>query len=69
MNYKKLFLEIPELEKKYKKLLKKLEKHPIFLTKKSIYLKEDKESFLLIWKEYIHIFRRLQFLIKKSILC
>jgi hypothetical protein len=66
MNSKQILYKIKVLEKDYNKLKKELENHKIFKSNKNLYLKEDKESFKLIWIRYIDLFSRLKKLIKYS---
>lgn len=66
MKYKKILKEFAWLEAEYKKLYTLLKHHPLLCSKKNVYFKEDKESFLLLWKLYIKFFHKLKFLIKKT---
>lgn len=66
MRTKQLYLEVKILDKKYKKLKNKLKKSSILNTRKNNYLKSDKESFKLLWLEYIEFFTYIQKLVKKS---
>lgn len=66
MNHQKIFKEIKKLEKQKIELFKKLEIQGILKSKPWLYTKQDKESFKLLWIEYIKFFSYLQKLIRKS---
>ena len=66
MKINNILSEIEVLKKDYKELKKELKNHKILQSKKDLYIKEDKESFLLLWKNYIDLFSRIQKLIKRS---
>lgn len=58
--------EIKNLEIEYKSLKKELKCNRLITSKKNTYTKQDKNDFLILWKKYIKLFRRLQYLIKKT---
>ena len=64
--YKKQIEEIDNLFREYNIILKELKKHLIIKSKLNDYLKEDKDSFKLLWKKYILFFSKIRKLISKS---
>jgi len=66
MNVKQLIKETKEIEEIYKVLFVEFKNHKILKTKLNSYIKEDRESFLLLWEKYITLLKKTQFLIKKS---
>jgi hypothetical protein len=66
MNHKKIYKKLQKLELDYKILLKEIKNHKIINSEVNHYLKEDKESFKLLWKKYIVFFDSLKRLMKFS---
>ena len=62
----KILKEIKILETEYKNLNKEFKNHKILKSNLNKYLKEDKDSFKILWLKYIDFFSRLQKLIKLS---
>jgi len=63
MKVKKILREIDLIKKDYRQLSKELKNHALLRSKKNSYTKEDKESFLILWKKYIDLFSKLKKLI------
>lgn len=66
MNYKKILFKLPKLESEYKILLKEFKNHNIIKSEPNHYLKEDKESFKLLWEKYIILLSKFRKLMKAS---
>ena len=66
MNKIKIINKIKVLENDFKKLNIKLKNHNLVNSKLNKYLKNDKESFMILWKEYIIFFNSLKKLIRKT---
>ncbi len=58
--------KIKKLESDYQKLISKFRDSNILSSQLWLYTKSDKTEILQIWQEYISIFERFQFLIKKT---
>ena len=66
MDYKKIIFQIKSLEEKQEWLFKTLKNHSIFDTKNNNYTEKDKKDFLLLWREYVVLFHKIEKLIKKN---
>jgi len=66
MKNSKILKEIKILEKEFKVLKKEFKNHKLIQSKLNNYIKEDKESFKILWTKYIIFFTWLQKLIKVS---
>lgn len=66
MNYKKILIKLKKLESEYKILLNELKNHTIIKSDVNNYLKEDKESFKLLWWKYIILLLKFKKLMKAS---
>jgi hypothetical protein len=66
MDYKKTIFQIKFLEEKQEWLFNELKNHSIFDTKNNNYTDKDKKDFLLLWGEYVILFKNIEKLIKKN---
>lgn len=66
MNHVQIFSKINNIKDDYKILLKDLKNHNIIKSKVNNYLKDDKESFKILWWRYIIFFLDLKKIMKLS---
>ena len=66
MNYQKNIFQIKSLEEKFEWLLVDFKKLSLLETKNNNYREEDKQEFLLLWKEFVLLFLKIEKLIHKN---